>query len=52
MKRIRIEIDVKWGSEFQETTGEEALQLMLESWKIFYSQSHRNNEITLLPIVS
>lgn len=45
MKEILIRMD--WGSEFQENTGEGALNAILEAWKAFYEGTHKNNKITI-----
>ncbi len=44
---VTLEIDGKFGSEFQRDSATEALQLILVSWINFYEIRHKKNKITI-----
>jgi len=46
MKRITVEIEVNWGSEFQERWLMGALNVLLETWKGVAESKHKKNKIT------
>ena len=45
MKRITVEIEVNWGSEFQERWLMGALNVLLETWKSVAESKHKKNKI-------
>jgi hypothetical protein len=44
-KKILIEIDCKFATPFQERVAKQALYMMIDAWRFFYSDSHKNNDI-------
>ena len=48
MKKITINIDVNWGSEFQQDWLEGALQVLLETWKSVGESKHKDNKINYI----
>ncbi|MDD4381750.1 MAG: hypothetical protein PHE21_00165 [Candidatus Dojkabacteria bacterium] len=46
MKKITINIEVNWGSEFQQDWLMGALNILLETWKSVAESKHKQNKIT------
>lgn len=46
MKKITINIEVNWGSEFQQDWLMGALQTLLETWKNVAESKHKQNKIS------
>lgn len=44
---VTLEIDGKFGSEFQRKSAEETLKLMLLSWIQFYQSRHKQTHIDI-----
>jgi hypothetical protein len=42
-KKIKIEIDTIFGSEFQQEFAEKTLQMLLYSWAQYLHSSHKKN---------
>ena len=40
-------ITVLWASPFQQQAGEKALREVLQSWREFYMEKHKDNDITI-----
>jgi len=45
-KKIKIEIDTIFGSEFQQEFAENSLQMMLYSWAQYLHSTHKKNLVT------
>lgn len=46
-KKIEVEIEAEYGSEFQEDFGTRSLSLMLQAWVTYLSGSHKKNNINV-----
>lgn len=42
-KKIKVEIEAEFGSDFQAETHEKALMMLLETWASFMMQRHSKN---------
>jgi len=47
MKEIKIEINGKFGSKFQEQFARDSLMGILKAWKSFVSNAHKKNDICI-----
>lgn len=45
MKKITINIELNWGSEFQKEFFESNLEILLKAWKMFAESKHKQNKI-------
>ena len=45
MKKITINIEVEWGSEFQKDFMESNIEILLLAWKMFGESKHKGNKI-------
>lgn len=43
--KIKVDINVKWGSEFQRDCGLNMLEIYLREWKEFYEKVHSQTKI-------
>jgi len=46
MKKITITIEVEYGSEYQEFSLKQMLEVFLKAWSEFGNNSHKQNKIT------
>lgn len=42
---LRINVEAKFGSDFQKEVAMNSLKMMMIAWKEFYKTTHRNNVI-------
>jgi hypothetical protein len=45
-RKITINIDINWGSEFQMSFMEDNIKILLKAWKMFAESKHKDNKIT------